>query len=373
MLKIFEPLDFKDAKPKRQQQTYVVQLGDTIPGIALRHGMKEAEVRAINNLWDGNVFAGQEIMLQRKPRSQSMSSLPTTDDFLDLESKQEPQTKTTPTTTQTEEEPAVEDENAVTSPTKFKSRPATLDVILEQHTKTSYSDMFSSWFRVLTRDNQDEDAQETKKKKKAEKKRAPRRKPRSYSERQPTNQEEENDVYALPKLTGATDADILSDTRYGPKLVPKIEAFLPMRLRGYDWKLLYSLAQHGSSLHSLMRKSRGERATLIIVETCAGEVFGGFAAAPWTNDASYYGSGESFVFTTVPTFQVFNWQRTNSMFMFSNEDAIAMGGGGGFAWYLNSDLSHGSTAVSETFGNRPLTSQHDFEVAHCEVWGFAMF
>ena len=200
-----------------------------------------------------------------------------------------------------------------------------------------------------------------------------RLKGRSYSERLPTNQEEDKEVYALPKLRGAIESDVLAEARYGPKLVPKIEAFLPMRLRGYDWTMLYSLAQHGSSLQTLMRKTRGQRSTLVVVETCKGEIFGGFATTAWTSSTSYYGSGESFVFTTVPAFEVFNWKKTNSMFMFSNNESIAMGGGGGFAWFLNEDLSQGSTASCETFGNRPLATEHHFDVANVEVWGFELF
>jgi hypothetical protein len=37
--------------------------------------MKEAEVRAMNNLWEGNVFAGQKLVLHRKMRSQSLPSI----------------------------------------------------------------------------------------------------------------------------------------------------------------------------------------------------------------------------------------------------------------------------------------------------------
>jgi hypothetical protein len=37
MIRIFEPLDFKDAKPKRKQHPYEVKPGDTLAGIALRY------------------------------------------------------------------------------------------------------------------------------------------------------------------------------------------------------------------------------------------------------------------------------------------------------------------------------------------------
>lgn len=43
---------------------------------------------------------------------------------------------------------------------------------------------------------------------------------------------------------------------------------------------------------------------------------------------------------------------------------------GGFAWFANADLSRGSSAPSDTFRNRRLASESDFEIAGVEVWGF---
>ena len=40
----------------------------------------------------------------------------------------------------------------------------------------------------------------------------------------------------------------------------------------------------------------GANATIMVVETVDGDVFGGFAAEQWHVDASFYGSGESFIF-----------------------------------------------------------------------------
>lgn len=372
MIRIFEPLDFKDAKPRRPQQAYVVKPGDTLAGIALRHGMKEAEVRAMNNLWEGNVFAGQQLVLHRKKRSQSLPALSGAKGFGDgLENAKEsaPRRKVE-TTNQADEDPAQEEERRPSSPPTTQKNGSSLDVILEQSPQVGF---FGALFGGLLGSEVSKKGDIPKTLPVTKSTRAPRLKVRSYSERLPTNQEEQDEVYALPKLRGALDTDILSEGRYGHKLVPKIEAFLPMSLRGYDWTKLYSLSQHGSSLQTLMRKVHGQRATIVVVETCKGEVFGGFVRAPWTKSLSYYGSGESFVFTNVPAFEVFNWKRTNSMFMFSNDDSIAMGGGGSFAWFLNSDLSRGTTGISETFGNRPLATESYFDIANVEVWGFEMF
>lgn len=218
---------------------------------------------------------------------------------------------------------------------------------------------------------------------------AEKNKYRSQSERLPTHLEA--DEFVLPALIGGTASEVLSDPRYCSMFVPKLETCLPTRFRGYDWKLLYSLAQHGSSLHTLLCNVRDKSPTLILVETTRGEVFGGFVAVPWKQSTSYYGIGESFVFACHPKFERFPWSRRNAMFMLSTDRSIGMGGGyvfflflnlgvafcsslsfsesniaislltfksGGFAWFLNSDLSRGSSAQSDTFMNRYVCKVH---------------
>lgn len=152
-----------------------------------------------------------------------------------------------------------------------------------------------------------------------------RKQQRSKSERMHTHLEE--DEFVLPRLLGGSASEVLSDPQFGAKLVPKLEASLATRFRSYDWKLLYSLAQHGASLHTLLRNVRGKSPTLVVVETTRGDVFGGFAAVPWTKGSSYYGNGESFVFTCQPRFERFPWTHKNSMFMLSTDQSIGMGGG----------------------------------------------
>lgn len=147
---------------------------------------------------------------------------------------------------------------------------------------------------------------------------------RSQSERGPTHSEEEPEP---PTLIGGTPSDILSRPKYAKRLVPKLEACLPAYHRGYDWKLLYSLSQHGCSLHSLLTNVRDQSPTILVVETSRGDVFGGFSTVAWRSSASYYGIGESFVFSNQPKFEHFRWSRLNSMLMLSNDQSIAMGGG----------------------------------------------
>ena len=48
---------------------------------------------------------------------------------------------------------------------------------------------------------------------------------------------------------------------------------------------------------------------------------------------------------------------------------IGMGsGGGGFAWYLDDELDHGTSALSTTFGNPILASAGEFRALTVEAW-----
>jgi hypothetical protein len=69
--------------------------------------------------------------------------------------------------------------------------------------------------------------------------------------------------------------------------------------------------------------------------------------------------------------RVFPWTSRNGLVMLATGSALALGGGGGdFGLYLDDDLSRGTTGACETFGNAPLCSQDQFEVACVELWGF---
>ncbi|OWZ18722.1 hypothetical protein PHMEG_0007151 [Phytophthora megakarya] len=175
----------------------------------------------------------------------------------------------------------------------------------------------------------------------------------------------------LPKLIGGSKNGVLSNTR-NAALVPQLQASLSTARRCYDWKQLYSLTQHGCSLHTLLLKVHNENPTLVVVETTKGEIFGGFVSEAWRISGNYYGLGESFVFAFNAKFECYPWSCSDAMVMFSNEENIAMGGGGGFAWCLNSDLSRGTSGCSTTFGNACLTTESEFGIVNVEVWGFTL-
>ncbi|RHY17947.1 hypothetical protein DYB25_002335 [Aphanomyces astaci] len=107
------------------------------------------------------------------------------------------------------------------------------------------------------------------------------------------------------------------------------------------------LAQHGASLHTLFRRVRRQESTIVFVETEDGDIFGGFATAPWTPCGLYFGTGESFVFTCHRKFEMFPWTRKNSLLLFSDENTIAMGGGSVSSVHPSHDQPHGTMILVE--------------------------
>ena len=173
--------------------------------------------------------------------------------------------------------------------------------------------------------------------------------------------------------------------------------------------------------------------TITFIKDTKGAIFGGFSTSPWCAARNYYGGFQTFVFSlsssssagnhedpekqsksivharikisryyycrneiylmslighvengqkdsiarTVSVIsvsldadiKVYKWTGGHSYFQFCPGTAIAMGGGGGFAWYLDEDLHHGSSVRSQTFDNPCLASSNDYRCVDMEVWG----
>ena len=75
-----------------------------------------------------------------------------------------------------------------------------------------------------------------------------------------------------------------------------------------------------------------------------------------------------------PELCVYSWTKTNNFFMNSSSSHLGVGGGGdGFAISLDSDLNHGTTNCSATFGNPVLVTGEDdgqFQILSLEMFGF---
>ncbi|BBN13055.1 protein MpOXR3 [Marchantia polymorpha subsp. ruderalis] len=173
---------------------------------------------------------------------------------------------------------------------------------------------------------------------------------------------------------------ILPDMSEESSLIPEtlrtvVYSALPTLALGRQWVLLYSTIKHGISLRTLYRKAAIiPGPCLLIAGDRLGAVFGGLLSSPLkpTLKQKYQGTNESFVFTNVAGEpKVYRSTGSNRYYVLCTDDAIAFGGGGHFALYLDAELLNGTSANCETFGNPCLATTEDFVLKDVELWGFA--
>jgi len=162
-----------------------------------------------------------------------------------------------------------------------------------------------------------------------------------------------------------------------PALADCIADFLPVGLRlpgAVEWVLRYTPKAHGVSLTTLYRNLAESEKTILMVKDADARVFGGFALAPWEPQGKFYGSGEAFVFAFTgladpPEMAFYPWTTANSFIQYSDNDVLAMGGGDGrHALAVRSDLLHGLSSPTPTFGNPTLAASEEFVVRDIELW-----
>ncbi|XP_030638181.1 nuclear receptor coactivator 7 isoform X2 [Chanos chanos] len=147
---------------------------------------------------------------------------------------------------------------------------------------------------------------------------------------------------------------------------------IPPRTQGYPWRLVYSTAEHGTSLKSLYRKmAQLDRPVLLVIKDMENQVFGAFSSHPFRVSDCCYGTGETFLYSFSPELKMFRWSGENSYFVKGFLDSLQLGAGGGhFGLWLDADLYRGSSYSCNTFHNQPLSLHHDFTVKELEVWTF---
>ncbi|XP_036411355.1 oxidation resistance protein 1-like isoform X2 [Megalops cyprinoides] len=154
--------------------------------------------------------------------------------------------------------------------------------------------------------------------------------------------------------------------------IEKLAKNLPPRTIGYPWNLAFSTSKHGMSLKTLYRTMQGQDTpVLLVIKDSDGQVFGALASEPFKVSDGFYGTGETFLFTFCPDFEVFKWTGDNMFFIKGDMDSLAFGGGGGeFGLWLDGDLYHGRSHSCKTFGNPMLSKKEDFFVQDIEIWSF---
>lgn len=176
------------------------------------------------------------------------------------------------------------------------------------------------------------------------------------------------------------DDDFIVETSEESKIISVesmkgISSHMPLRHRQKRWTLLYSTLRDGISMQTLLRKSKGKAPTILIIRDMNKYVFGAFCSESWRISSRYYGTGETFIFKVEPEPAVWHWwwkkssEVQNDFFMWGSHEAIAVGGAGGYAIWLDKELSQGISRTSQTFGNSSLSSTEEFSIGAVELWG----
>lgn len=115
--------------------------------------------------------------------------------------------------------------------------------------------------------------------------------------------------------------------------------------------------------------------SMLQVKDKKGHVFGGFAADSWEKHGTYYGSSTCFLFTLLPTFQVFFASGVNSNFQWCGykfsqlPNGVGFGGQVGyFSLLIEDSLDTGMSRPAATYGSPSLASSEKFEIDQVEVW-----
>lgn len=196
---------------------------------------------------------------------------------------------------------------------------------------------------------------------------------------------EANEGQSTSKAGPGTVLQSTSSAALNMELFYVIWSWLPARSAVCQPLLLYTSEEHGVSLKTLYAKTEEYEPTIIVIKTTSNEVFGAFCSSSWehrkqcSKNISYFGTGETFLFTLLPDRKKYPWVGYNrpdiarnaaSMFMAGDNSVLIIGGGGGNAIMLDENLIHCRTEKTETFDNIPLCSTEDFECKVVEVFAF---
>ena len=147
-----------------------------------------------------------------------------------------------------------------------------------------------------------------------------------------------------------------------------IRPSLPYQYRNATWKLLFQLSTHGCSYISFYEKCMNHSPVILVILTDKKDRIGAYSSKPFKISKSFYGNGETFVFTFTPQFHAYKWQNTNQYFISSSKNDISIGGGGTAAIWMDGTFNHAFSEACTTFNSPILTQSSHFKILDVEVW-----
>lgn len=198
------------------------------------------------------------------------------------------------------------------------------------------------------------------------------------------------------------------DICVGGQVCENIRGLLPTRLElKSTWKLVYSMEQDGTSLHTLYRKMAAQVSSnsaaasrpgfVLAVKDDHGNLFGAYVNEPIMphDNRRYAGNGDCFLWKTThlaktkhhgsstshchsPSpdsspddhrFEAFPYTGLNDFVMYCTRQFLSLGGGDGhYGLWLDDSLATGVSSRCLTFGNSPLSDRQKFHIHALEVW-----
>ena len=155
-----------------------------------------------------------------------------------------------------------------------------------------------------------------------------------------------------------------------PAEIDTLRLSFPSRQKQLPWKLLFSTGVDGVSLDTLFKKCERKQPVVFIVLADDKTKFGAYLSEGIKKSKSFYGTGETFVFTYNPLLTVYKWTSKNNYFCAASQDDISVGNNkkGGAAIYLGESMSTGFSDPCDTFGSPKLSKEPQFKVIDVEVW-----
>ncbi|GFY47491.1 GTPase-activating protein skywalker [Trichonephila inaurata madagascariensis] len=164
--------------------------------------------------------------------------------------------------------------------------------------------------------------------------------------------------------------------------------WIPIRISMLQPEVIYSSNEHGVCLTAFYMTAGSYEPTVLVIKANNDEVFGAYCSSSWNcrnscdsenKKYSYFGSGETFLFTIVPQVKKYSWvgsecgtdvPHSAKLFMAADQRMINVGAGNGQGLLLDDQLLHGRTEHCDTFNNDPLCSNKDFQCKIVEVIAF---
>jgi hypothetical protein len=186
----------------------------------------------------------------------------------------------------------------------------------------------------------------------------------------------------VPELVGA-ESLVFKSLILTQSHATALMVHLPESLQMQNFKLAYSMLNDGSDVSSFYKKARPHKNSILLIQTTDGTEFGCFTASAWHEESSYYGTGVSLMFRfkhqSADDIDVYKWTGRNTLFQYSTDAKIAIGGGGdGFGIVLEKDFSSCASYSCDTYGNTASLASLEADltatcgVSNVELWSFQL-